>query len=39
MIDVDCIEEYLKLVDFNILDEKYFTIVKCIKTKNFHRNS
>jgi hypothetical protein len=32
MIDKSSIDEYLKLVDFNNLDEKYFTIVEFIKT-------
>lgn len=32
MIDKNSIEDYLKLVDFNILDEKTFTIIEFIKT-------
>lgn len=38
MIDKNSIDDYLNLVDFNILDEKYFTIIEFIKTdKNkFH---
>lgn len=32
MIDKNSIDEYLKLVDFNNIDEKYFTIIKFIKT-------
>ncbi|SHF17096.1 hypothetical protein SAMN05443633_103156 [Chryseobacterium arachidis] len=32
MIDTNCIEEYLKLVDFNVIDERNFIIIKSIKT-------
>jgi len=32
MIDKNSIDEYLKLVDFNVIDEKYFTIINFIKT-------
>lgn len=32
MIDKNSIDEYLKLVDFNIVDEKYFTIIEFAKT-------
>ena len=32
MIDENSIDEYLKLVDFNVIDEKYFTIINFIKT-------
>lgn len=32
MIDKNSIDEYLKFVDFNIVDEKYFTIIEFAKT-------
>lgn len=32
MIDKNSIDEYLKLVDFDVLDEKNFTMVEFIKT-------
>lgn len=32
MIDQDCIEDYLKLVDFNIIDNKYFEIIEINKS-------
>ncbi|SHL91401.1 hypothetical protein [Chryseobacterium polytrichastri] len=32
MIDKNSIDDYLKLVDFNIVDEKYFTIIEFAKT-------
>jgi hypothetical protein len=32
MIDKNSIDEYLKLVDFNNLDEKYFTIIEFAET-------
>lgn len=32
MIDKNSMNEYLKLVDFNIIDEKYFTIIEFAKT-------
>lgn len=32
IIDKNCIEEYLKLVDFNTIDEKNFTTIEFIKT-------
>lgn len=32
MIDKNSIDEYVKLVDFNYLDEKYFTIIEFSKT-------
>lgn len=32
MIDKSCIDEYLKLVDFDILDERNFEIIKFVKT-------
>jgi len=38
MIDKNSIDDYLKLVNFNTLDENYFTVIEFIKTdKNkFH---
>jgi len=32
MLDKNSIDEYLKLVNFNVVDEKHFTIIECIKT-------
>lgn len=32
MIDINSIEDYLKLVDFNIIDEKNFTKIEFLKT-------
>lgn len=32
MIDKNCIDEYLKLVDFDILDERNFEIIESLKT-------
>ena len=32
MLDKNSIDEYLKLVNFNVIDLRYFTIVECIKT-------
>jgi len=32
MIDKNSVDEYLKMVDFNTLDENYFTVVEFIKT-------
>ncbi|WP_071254878.1 hypothetical protein [Chryseobacterium sp. ERMR1:04] len=32
MIDKNSMNEYLKLVDFNIVDEKYFTIIEFAQT-------
>ncbi|MCJ7933190.1 MAG: hypothetical protein MUW56_06015 [Chryseobacterium sp.] len=32
MLDKNSIEEYLKLVDFNHIDENHFTIIECLKT-------
>jgi len=32
MIDINCIEGYLRLVDFNTIDEKKFTKIEFLKT-------